>query len=145
MTTSSSSSSPRITNLNYKGFVVDSVSHLPFSSSAPYMYVQHVCYGGDDADNKVMKLVIFKSGKCRLMGGRQPIDIDSSDADMCVNDPPLRVRITHLMSASVTFSLPSGSLNLKKLGDYCFRVAIGYTYEPEIFQHCDSQDSTLYA
>lgn len=115
-----------LTNINYRGRVLENVDHLPFRQQPPRMYV-HNCAksnGGVGGGDENFKLVIFPSGKCRIMGCKKPLhNFDSL---------PFRVQITNIMSASITFSMPT-LLRLQKLGDYCYANEIRYVYEPEIF------------
>lgn len=106
-----------IVNINYAGRVLEDVSHLPFRNYAPFMYI----YNCDDK----YKLIVFKSGKCRIMGCKTPLTINKDDL-------PVQVQITRILSTTVTFKLPS-TLNLSKLGNYCYDNNISYMYEPELF------------
>ena len=100
-----------IVNINYKAFTTKSaVQDLDFLQNKP----QHFIYKGNG-----FKILIFRSGKCRIMGCKKPI----------TEALPYDIKIERLQS--VTLSCDLGyKVNLLKLaaimGDDCF-------YEPEIF------------
>ena len=106
-----------ITNINYVGRAVEPVGHLPFRSQSPNMYV-HKC--------DKYTVVMFKCGKCRLMGCKSPIQV------RVVNDGPVKISITRIQSVSVTFDVGS-RLSLSKLGNFCHQESIQYMFEPELF------------
>ena len=115
--------SSMITNINYRGHVLVKDSEfykITFRSTPPYMF-SYNC-------NDKFKLIVFRSGKCRIMGCKEPFRHTSDD----VSNLPLKIQITHMMSATATFSLAT-SANLKKLGDFCYRSKQKYMYDPEIF------------
>ena len=99
-----------ITNINYKCRVLDDVSNLPFSLTSPQMYI-HKC---DD-----FKILIFPSGKCRIMGCKVPITE--------LPQLPFRIVIEKLMSVSVVLDLKE-SINLINLSQKSKCI-----WEPEIF------------
>ena len=122
-----------ISNINYRGFIVDTVDHLPFRQNPPYMYT-HNCV--DSNSHGKCKLLIFPSGKCRIMGCKKPLlllhgEIDSSSSNT-LDVSPFRVKNVCIMSATVTFTMDR-PLNLMKLGQFCYENRHKYMYEPEIF------------
>ena len=106
-----------ISNINYVGKVLDSTTHLTFRPSPPYMHV-YKC--------EKYTLVIFKCGKCRLMGCKRPLTTKVLD------DGPVRVSIVRIQSVSVTFDV-GARLSLNQLGNFCHRQSLQYLYEPELF------------
>ena len=106
-----------IRNINYVGQALESVSHLDYRKTPPYM---HVCKCAN------YTLVIFKCGKCRLMGCRQPL------LTRILLDGPVKIAIQRIQSVTVTFDMKS-MLKLSHLGNFCHRENIRYLYEPELF------------
>ena len=102
--------------INYHARLLEKVDHLPFRLHPPYMYV-HNCDGK-------FKIIIFRSGKCRIMGCREPLT--------SLDGIPFKLQITRIMSVTAKFSTPK-SVNLIKLGMYCHRENIKYMFEPELF------------
>ena len=94
-----------------------STAHLPFRTSPPYMYV---------CKSEKYTLVVFKCGKCRLMGCKRPM------TSKIVDDGPVKVEIVRIQSVSVTFDV-GASLALCRLGNFCHRQSLQYLYEPELF------------
>lgn len=105
-----------IRNINYRGCILDNIDHLPFRKTPPLMYVQNC---------NDFKLIIFKSGKCRLMGCKQPWQ-------RIIQTIPYRMSNLRIMSATVTFNLEH-KINLRKLGDHCYANQIRFCFEPELF------------
>lgn len=103
-------------SINYHARLMEKVDHLPFRPHPPYMHVH-------DCDGK-FKIIIFRSGKCRIMGCREPLTN--------LNSIPFKLQITRIMSVTATFTTPL-PVNLFKLGMYCYREKIKYMYEPELF------------
>ena len=100
-----------IVNINYKASTDKSnVKHLEFRQNKP----QHFLYIGVG-----FKIIIFKTGKCRIMGCRKPI----------TETLPFNIIIERLQS--VTLSCDLGfPINLMKLS---VTMAEECVYEPEIF------------
>ena len=71
-------------------------------------------------------MIIFKCGKCRLMGCKQPIQTK------IVEDGPVKISISRIQSVSVTFDV-GAPLSLSQLGNFCHRESIQYLFEPELF------------
>ena len=108
-----------ITNINYVGQVSGSIDHLPFRTIPPFMYVRK-CHN--------FTLVMFKSGKCRLMGCKHPLQTKIVQVD----DLLLSVSISRIQSVSVSFDV-GAQLSLSQLGNFCHRESIRYMFEPELF------------
>ena len=103
----------RIVNINYKGRILDNVDHLPFRHTPPVMYVEKIVGGGT--------LIIFPNGKCRLMG------IKTLHSNSVV---PYRMLIECIISATITFNLAGGGINLRDLASNNNNTVV---YEPELF------------
>ena len=106
-----------ICNINYVARALEPVNHLPFQQLTPYMYA----FKGDKCT-----LVVFRSGKCRVMGCKGPIttcDIESF---------PIKVLIKRIQSVTILFDMHR-ALQLTKLGNYCYKNSIAYMFEPELF------------
>lgn len=102
-------------NINYHARLLETVDHLPFRLQPPYMYV-HDC--------EKFKIIIFKSGKCRIMGCHEPLTK--------LDDLPFKLQITRIMSVTVKFTTPK-PINLNNLGMYCYHEKLKYIFEPELF------------
>ena len=100
-------------NINYKGRVVEDISHLSLRTTPPTMCVLK-------CDDDLCKMIIFKSGKCRLMGCKRPLT--------SFDNLPLKVVIKSIQSVTVRFDLGLGPLNLNELAK-----RIKCQYEPELF------------
>jgi TATA-box binding protein (TBP) (component of TFIID and TFIIIB) len=111
-----------ISNINYKGRVTESVNHLLFSIKPP-QFVQK-CEG--------YTLVIFKTGKCRIMGCKKPLDLVPSGKSfipsMYVN-MPYRIEIDGIQSITVTANL-NKMVHLYKLAAILKEKCM---FEPELF------------
>ena len=107
-----------ITNINYVAHSLESVEHLPFRTTPPYMYVHK---------SQKYTMIIFKCGKCRLMGCKQPIRTKIVD-----DAGPIKISISRIQSVSVTFDV-GAALSLSQLGNFCHRESIRYLFEPELF------------
>ena len=108
----------KIVNISYRGRVTCPLSELKFSlpMKSPQM-LKYKC--GND-----MKLLVFKSGKCRLMGCKQPIT------------RPIKCEVpyilTSLMSLTLTMDMGEGRrVNLYKLAVHL--TCKECIYEPELF------------
>ena len=110
-----------IRNINYLGKVVDSTStdRLIFRTLPPYMYVHK---------SEHYTLIIFKCGKCRLMGCKRPLTSKILD----IEDIHVSISITRIQSVSVTFDV-GARLSLNQLGNFCHHNRLQYLYEPELF------------
>ena len=97
-------------NINYKCSALEQYSHLPFRHGSPRMYI-HKCDG--------FKIIVFSSGKCRIMGCKAPL----ASTDVL----PLGAVITGIFSVTVTFNLYM-LVNLHKLARSC-----NSSWEPELF------------
>ena len=106
-----------ISNINYAAKAIESVSHLPYRTSPPYMYV---------CKTNWCTLVMFKTGKCRLMGCKRPTMTKVIDVG------GVKVSILRILSVSVNFEVGS-AIRLCDLGNYCHHQSIKYLYEPELF------------
>ena len=115
-----------IANVNFRGQILDSVDELPFRKQPPHMYSQR--YSVDGGPSKIT-LIIFPSGKCRVMGCRDHI---SKYQTSLLDKLPYRFGEWKIMSTSVTFDMQS-TLNLQKLGNYCYQSNVKYIFEPELF------------
>ena len=110
-----------ISNINYMGELLSSSSSpIPFRRDTPQMFVKRC---GDH-----FTLVLFKSGKCRLMGCKRPIP----SRVINIVSPKLIINIIRMQSASASFNV-NHQLHLGKLGDYCYDNSIEYLFEPELF------------
>ena len=107
-----------ITNINYVAQAIDPVDHLPFRNTPPYMFTKKTTN---------YTLVMFRSGKCRLMGCQTAI----MKSNVLVIES-IRIRIERIQSASATFNVAK-TLDLSALGNYCHKQSLGYIFEPELF------------
>ena len=107
----------KIANINYKGRVTCPLSKLNFPSSMkPPQMLTFEC------EQKGVKLLIFKTGKCRLMGCKEPV----TKPIKCV----VPYILTNLMSITLTMNV-GYKVNLYKMA-----TALGSKkcmYEPELF------------
>ena len=104
-----------IVNINYKGKITCKLNDLKFPKQQPSpQQLVYNCVNGE-------KLLVFTSGKCRLMGCKTPI---CSTVDL-----PIPVILTNILSITLVMKLDE-SINLinlaNKLGKKCI-------YEPELF------------
>ena len=99
-----------ISNINYKGILKEGVEKLVFSGWKPCQCVMKF---------QNYTIVVFRSGKCRVMGCKAPLDISSL---------PLPIEIECIQSVSITFDY-GHRLNLVKM----LELDSAATYEPEIF------------
>ena len=106
-----------ISNINYAGKVLGCVDHLPFRCRSPQMYIKRC---------QDFTLLVFKSGKCRLMGCKNHI------SSRIINVDDLNITILRLQSATASFNV-GFRLNLSKLGDFCHDNSISFLFEPELF------------
>jgi TATA-box binding protein (TBP) (component of TFIID and TFIIIB) len=105
-----------IVNINYKGKIACKISTLNFSKqrSSPQQLVYN-CANGE-------KLLVFTSGKCRLMGCKTPI--------CSTSDLPIPVMLTNISSITLVMKLDK-SINLINLANKLGSKKC--TYEPELF------------
>ena len=100
-----------ITNINYRGKFLESTSQFKFKDGKPRQYV-HKCDQGT--------IVVFQSGKCRIMGCKQELDFSRL---------PFKIENLGIQSLSLTINLFM-KINLHKIsllmGQQC-------SYEPELF------------
>lgn len=99
-----------LANINYRG-MVSSVKGMQFPSGKPKQIV--------DKTGKYT-IVIFQSGKCRIMGCKKPI---------VKKDLQYKIRDIQLQSITVTLNLDC-SINLYKLAK---KLEIQCMFEPELF------------
>ena len=99
-----------ISNINYKGFLREGIEKLEFKTWKPLQCVMKY---------KDYTIVIFKSGKCRIMGCKKELDISTL---------PLPITIEKILGVSITFNY-GRTINLMKW-NAMDRTA---SYEPEIF------------
>ena len=104
-----------VCNINYQARLLENTDHLPFRPHPPQM---HVCKCKD------CTIIIFKSGKCRIMGCRQPLQR--------LDNLPFKLQIIGILSVTVKFDMPT-SVSLYHLGRYCYKNNLRYLYEPELF------------
>jgi TATA-box binding protein (TBP) (component of TFIID and TFIIIB) len=99
-----------LANVNYKARTHPrNVCHLPFRHLPPVMYTETLPNGS--------KIVIFPSGKCRIMGCKWfPVDL------------PYGIQVKRMQSATVTLDLKR-QFNLKRMS-YLMKNC---QYEPELF------------
>ena len=77
----------KLVNINYKGFTNENIENLPFNKWKPRQYVcKYPNYS----------IIIFKSGKCRIMGCKKPITDEML---------PFSIKILKIQSLTVTFDL----------------------------------------
>lgn len=103
----------KIVNINYKG-VVKCDTPMVDRKVPPYMSV----YTNKDGE----KLLVFKSGKCRVMGCKKPIITTTSF--------PIPVEIQDVQSVTVSMDLGHG-VNLYQLSKQL--TCKNCEYEPELF------------
>ena len=100
-----------IVNINYSGLCLEKMNTLKFNDWKPNQYVQKC---------KDYTLVIFKSGKCRIMGCKTRLVTSS-----------LPLKITNIKIQSLTVSKNFGrTINLYELSVKLNHDAM---YEPELF------------
>jgi TATA-box binding protein (TBP) (component of TFIID and TFIIIB) len=99
-----------LANVNYKARTSPRhVRHLPFRHLPPIMYTETLHNGS--------KIVIFPSGKCRIMGCKWfPVDL------------PYGIQVKRMQSATVTLDLKR-QFNLKRMS----YLVKNCQYEPELF------------
>ena len=105
-----------IVNINYKGKVACKMGELKFPKHQPSpQQLVYNCTNGE-------KLLVFTSGKCRLMGCKIPI---CSTADL-----PIPVMLTNISSITLVMKLDE-SINLISLANKLGSKKC--SYEPELF------------
>ena len=111
-----------IANINYKGVLPrDQLEKIAFTKDQcpPIQKVFHLpnCQHGQN-----VKLIVFKSGKCRLMGIQIPLN----------NDANLPLAVNNLQIQSITLVDDIGeSINLYKLAHKLPKGS--FMFEPELF------------
>jgi TATA-box binding protein (TBP) (component of TFIID and TFIIIB) len=111
-----------LASINYRGRVTEPVNHLSFGIKPP-QYIQK-CQG--------YTLVIFRSGKCRIMGCKKPLDLIPSGKSFVASihvNMPYRIEIDGIQSITVTASL-SKMVHLYKLAE---KLKEQCMLEPELF------------
>ena len=106
----------QVTNINYRGRVTCPLSDLKFPNSmAPPHMLRFKC-------KDTMTLLVFKTGKCRLMGCKEPV----------IYPPKCSVPYILTSMMTITFTMNVGhEINLYKMATTltCKKCM----YEPEIF------------
>jgi len=105
----------KIVNINYKGRVLIKPS-IPISMCPPRQLIYH---GPEN-----MKLLVFSSGKCRLMGAKKPITSTKGFTIPFI--------ITEIASTTVSMNIGQ-EINLHVLTEKLNKDRRQCTYEPEIF------------
>lgn len=93
-----------ILTINYKARVLGSTSHLEFRTFPPQQAVIRT---------PNCTLVIFRNGKCRIMGCKKPLET--------VDDLPICVILERIQSVSVKFDLGK-RVNLQLIRNPSYRV-----------------------
>ena len=108
-----------VCNINYAGLLINKerITTVPFRRHAPQMYVKKY---------ENFTLLLFKSGKCRLMGCKRPLPT------RLLNIDGLNISIVLMPSATACFNVGC-NLHLGKLGNFCHYNSIQYLFEPELF------------
>ena len=102
----------KIVNINYKGRVKSETPILGLKKVPPYMSV----YTNKDGE----KLLVFKSGKCRVMGCKKPFN----------GTFPVPIEIQEMQSVTVSMDL-GHCVNLYQLSKRL--TCKNCEYEPELF------------
>ena len=100
-----------IVNINYSGQFLENTNLLKFSTWKPKQYI-HKC--------KDYTIIIFKSGKCRIMGCK---------TELLISTLPFKINNIKIQSLTISESLGE-TVNLYKLAVKLDRDAM---YEPELF------------
>ena len=106
----------KLLNINYKGRILCPIDelHFPESMRPPH---QLIFYGPNN-----QKLLVYRSGKCRLMGCKEPVTTEDGF------DIPFRIESMMSLTCTMTFEKPINLIHLaQRLGH---RRCI---YECEIF------------
>ena len=109
----------KIVNINYKGFVIKPEDNIDYGELCKKQSPQSLTYKSNDGET----LLVFASGKCRVMGCKKHISHPT-------NMFPIPIQITHIQSVTATLDL-GYTLNL-----YALAKQIGMKrciFEPEIF------------
>jgi TATA-box binding protein (TBP) (component of TFIID and TFIIIB) len=140
-----------VVNVNYRGRILEGMEHFHFRVAPPQMATVGVEADFNDELTTTTtastiplligertKLVVFRNGKCRLMGCRR-LSSSSLRSTQIVRirirgcNAPVKVQLLNVISATATFTLDSGAVILKQLSDYCYAKKIKFVYEPELF------------
>ena len=104
-----------IVNINYRGRVLSKLDNEDFARKNPPQMLIYKC-----EDN--CKLIVFKSGKCHIMGCKKPITN--------VEGFPLPILLTGIMSVTACFDMQ------QPIHLYTLAMNLGQSrcmYEPELF------------
>ena len=105
-----------IVNINYRGRITCGVGDIQFPEMrAPPKQLVMECGNGE-------KLLVFPSGKCRLMGCKSPVQ--------CVSHYPIPIVITHILSVTVVMNMQR-RIDLQQLFSRLGNRKC--MYEPELF------------
>ena len=87
----------KIVNINYRAELLAPIDSRLYRAEPPTMAVIRT---------SLCKIMVFKNGKCRLMGLRKPISQDD------LQNLPVRLRLGQIMSCTCTVNLNTGPINL---------------------------------
>jgi len=108
-----------IANINYKASLLEPIDPALYRRRPPTMATIWV-------PEYKCKVIIFKSGKCRIMGLKREISQTCIDAKF-----PVKLKLGSIMSCTRTIDFQTGLLNLPQI-----RSRLGVKaamYEPELF------------
>jgi len=106
-----------IANINYQATLLEPIDSTLYRREPPTMATIRVPEG---------KLIIFKSGKCRIMGLKRRITQTYIDAKF-----PVKLRLGPIMSCTRTIDFQCGLLNLPVIANRLGSKEA--EYEPELF------------
>jgi TATA-box binding protein (TBP) (component of TFIID and TFIIIB) len=108
-----------LVNINYKASVLhDQLKHLQFRRQPPIMAIVKI-------SKFRCTIIVFKTGKCRVMGLKQELTQDNID-----NEFPLKMKLGSIQSCTFSIDFQAGPINLIKLNNSLKRESI---YEGELF------------
>jgi TATA-box binding protein (TBP) (component of TFIID and TFIIIB) len=108
-----------LVNINYKASVSpDQLKHLQFRRQPPIMAIVKI-------PKFRCTIIVFKSGKCRIMGLKQELTQDIIDKEF-----PLKIKLGPIQSCTFSIDFQEGSINLIRLNDSLKHDSI---YEGELF------------
>ena len=90
----------KLLNINYKGHVLCPIEQLDFSHSTHYPH--QLIFNGPN--NR--KLLIYRSGKCRLMGCKEPVTIEDGF------EIPFRIESMMSLTCSMSIGKPINLIQL---------------------------------
>ena len=105
----------KIVNINYKAKLLTPIDKRLYRQLPPSMAV---------LQTSLCKVIVFKSGKCRLMGLRKPI------TQQDIENLSVKLILGPIISCTCSINLNTGPLNLAKIND---TLKNGSHFEPEIF------------